>query len=79
MEITKTKEASSVSYADQKLVDVSREFILKHGKLDFLDLCLGTINKILVEKKIVTKSELSEAYMADIVKINKIFKEKSKV
>ncbi len=41
-------------------------FVKQHGLIVLLDVCQGTINKILVKKGIVSVSELRDAYITDI-------------
>ena len=63
---TKRDVQSSTNELDQKLREVSRELITKYGLPVLLDVCQGTVNKILVKKGIVTVSELRSAYTEDI-------------
>ena len=55
---------------DQELRDKARAFVYKHGESVFLDVCQGVVNKILVEKGIVTADELRDSYLRDLCKID---------
>ena len=60
---------------DQNLCDAAAILIRDRGLLVLLDVCQGTINKVLIQKGIVTSDELRDAYMADITKVLKHSKE----
>ena len=51
---------------DKELNDEVQQFILHQGMDMFLDVCQGTINKLLIIKGLVTSDELRKAYLADI-------------
>ena len=50
----------------QALLRLARKFIQQYGLLCLLDVCQGTINKILVTKGFVTVDELCDIYRRDI-------------
>ena len=53
---------------NQGLRDAAAELVRRHGSVLLLDVCQGTINKMLVSKGIVTSDELRDAYMTDVQK-----------
>lgn len=59
---------------NQKLRDVSNDFVGRHGSMVFLDVCQGVINKILVKKGIATVEELRDAYLEDIENVDRVLK-----
>jgi len=62
------KVRSNSPTKDERLRSESRQFIKKYGLLNFLDVCQGTVNKVLVMKGLVTVEELRDAYLTDIMK-----------
>lgn len=55
-----------VKKEDDVLRKIARDFVERHGLVRFLDLCQGTINKVLVKKGIITSNDLRDAYINDI-------------
>lgn len=67
----KTKSNKSVNRdneLDAELRVVAKEFIDKFGMFVFLDVCQGTVNKILVTMGIISSKDLRDAYLLDLRK-----------